>query len=319
MHRNIQRDTVYINKLINFIRSEYNLMPNSITPAKRGFYGETWKMETPGYSYFIKLDYSAVHKGIYERSFPVMEHLHNHGIDFISRIVKTTDGKLSAQFDGAVFGVFDWIDGENIETDATKIPEYQMLAKIYTVPVQGLSIPSVDYSRKSADKFFTQWNRLDDAQICTLFEKNRAKLECRAERLKSFAKLCGRDTEPLFITHGDAGGNIIINGDKYYIVDWDEPILAPPERDAWNMLCYEGKEWAGCIFHKALRDNSISYTLRSERLAYFCYYYYFFYLTEYLDNLAQLSDQHRMDLEPYFDGWADNRASYADKNFKQME
>ena len=107
-------------------------------------------------------------------------------------------------------------------------------------------------------------------------------------------------------------GNLIVSGDKYYIVDWDEPILAPPERDAWNMLFYEGKEWAGCIFQKALRDNGIRYTLRSERLAYFCYYYFFFYLTEYLDNFTRLDRKRKTELEQYFDGWAENRASYAD-------
>ena len=309
-----QHDTDYTNRLLDFIRHEYGIESTAIAHAKRGFYGETWKVDTLNHSYFVKLDYSDAHKHIYERSFSVMEHLYNHGIDFISRIVKTMDGRLSSRYNGAVLGIFDWIDGENIETDETKIPEYQMLAKIYTVPINGLSIPCIDYSGKSADKFFKQWAALADKEICLLFEENRAKLEDRAARLKHFAGLCKGDATCYVITHGDAGGNLIVSGDRYFIVDWDEPILAPPERDAWNMLCYEGKEWAGCIFHKALRENGISYILRPERLAYFCYYYFFFYLTEYLDNFTRLDRKQKTDLEQYFNGWAENRATFADNN-----
>ena len=49
-------------------------------------------------------------------------------------------GRLFTCFDGAVLGVFQWIDGKNIETDATKAFEYQMLANIYRIPADGLNI-----------------------------------------------------------------------------------------------------------------------------------------------------------------------------------
>lgn len=318
MYSSIIRTNEYICALSDFIKLEYGIYAHSITPAKRGFYGETWRLKTENHNYFVKLNYSNAHKQIYERSFPVMEHLRNNGIDFISQVIKTKSGKLSSTFDGAVLGVFNWINGDNIETDETKAPEYQMLAKIYTVPFNGLSIRSEDFSGNSSNRFFNQWNSLDNNTIRSVFEKNCIKLDHRAARLKYFADLCRGDTNGFVLTHGDAGGNMILDGDKYYIVDWDDPIFSPPERDAWNMLCYEGKEWAGCVFHKALRDNGINYILRSERLAYYCYYYFFYYLTEYLDNFMQLGIVNEK-MEKYFCGfynWAENRATYADKTFK---
>ena len=69
------------------------------------------------------------------------------------------------------------IDGENIETDETKIPEYQLLAKVYATPVHGLTITREDFSYKNADKFFKQWHALDNMEICSLLEKYRVKLE----------------------------------------------------------------------------------------------------------------------------------------------
>lgn len=315
MYGNIKHNAEYINTLLNFIRYHYNIDAISIKPAKRGFFGETWKLDAANMDYFIKLDYSTTHKEQYERSFQVIERLNNYGIDCISKIVKTNTGNLSTYFNEAVIGVFNWIHGENIENDETKIPEYQMLAQVYNVPHSGLAVPTENFSGRSADKFFSQWQSLENNHLRSLFEKNRTKLEHRAERIKYFANLCRDDTNDFCITHGDAGGNIIKKHDTYYIVDWDDTIIAPPERDAWNMLCYEGKsDWARCLFQKALRQHGNMHVLRNERLAYYCYFYYFFYMTEYLDAFLQIGNIHE-EVERYFIGWIENRASYADKFF----
>jgi len=306
MYSNIERNSDYINRLSEFISREYQISPVTLIPAKRGFYGETWRLDTTeNISYFLKLVYPDLHKPVYERSFPIIQHLCDHGIDFISQIVKTKNGDLFTWFDGAILGIFDWIDGENIETYATKIPEYQMLAKIYTVPIYGVSIPREDFSGKFADKFFEQWNTLTDRRLLSLFEKNRSKLEHRAERLKKFAALCRGDTTGFVVTHGDAGGNFLVSGDRYFIVDWDNPLLAPPERDAWVMCC---RDWARNAFQNALRDNGIEYTLRPERLAYYCYDFFFFYNTAFLDAFTEADT-----VKEYFDHWIEESFDYADK------
>jgi hypothetical protein len=188
------------------------------------------------------------------------------------------------------------------------------MAQVYTVPASGLSISREDFTEKSAELFFKQWNSLGNPQILELFEDNRAKLEHRAERLKHFALLCQKDMTGFFITHGDAGGNIIINGDKFCIVDWDDPMLAPPERDAWFCLHWN---WAMDIFNDALRQNGIYYTLRPERLAYYCYHSFFFYLTEYLTTFFEIGNRGGdmvQKLCAYFECWIEDEIKYADNN-----
>ena len=313
MYNKTSRNYEYKNALMDFIKHEYGIDATSITPAKRGFFGETWKLGSVTGSYFVKLDYSSTHKIVYKRSFLVVEHLGAYGIKNINLIVKTKDGGLSTRFGDAVIGIFDWIEGDNIETDETKIPEYSIMAKVYTVPTAALAIPTEDFFGGSADKFFRQWKDLDNSRLNILFEKNRDKLEFRSGRLKTLADDCRKDKNGFVITHGDAGGNMIKSKDGYYIVDWDEAKLAPPERDAWNMLNYEGKNgWARCLFQRALLSESIDYALQDKRLLYYCYYYYFFYLTEYLDAYKQLGDIQE-EIMDYFIGWIESRASFADK------
>jgi hypothetical protein len=237
--------------------------------------------------------------------------MNRNGIDFISRIVKAEDGRLSTRFDGAVLGIFDWIDGENTQDENTKIIEYQLLAKVYTVPTEGLAISCEDFTAASADAFLYQWESLPpDSPIGTVLVRHRAKIEHRAKRLRLFSKRCNCDASPFFITHADAGGNFIVGGDKNYIVDWDNPILAPPERDAWFCM---GWDWAMDAFHAALRQNGIEYTLRQESLAYYCYHMFFFYINAFLDRFAHTGIMQGFD--EYMDGWIEESFKYADQNF----
>jgi len=140
LYSNAKRTKEYIDKLLNFIRHEYSIDAININLAKRGYYGETWQIETLGCSYFVKAVYSPAHKNIYKKSFPIIEHINKHGIDFISKIMKSKTGSLFTLFDDAVFGIFDWIEGENKEDEQSKVHEYQLLAKVYTVPTDGLDI-----------------------------------------------------------------------------------------------------------------------------------------------------------------------------------
>ncbi|MCL2775623.1 MAG: aminoglycoside phosphotransferase family protein [Oscillospiraceae bacterium] len=320
MYSGVPRGSEYINRLLEFTKREYGLIPTNIAPAKRGYFGETWRLNTATGQYFLKLDYSAKHKEIYRRSFTAIDRICSQGIDFISKIVRTSDGKLNSRFDSAVIGVFEWIDGENIQDERTKTAEYDMLAKIYTVPADGLNIPRVIFSTASVDLFYNQWNRLKNSygdktavKICALFEQNRGKLEHRANRLTLFVGKCAGDDTNYYITHGDAGGNIIINGNRFYLVDWDDPIIAPPERDAWFGFFYW--DWAAGAFNEALRRNGIAYIIRPERSAYYCYHSFFWYLTEYLDTYFEIGNRGGdmcEELKKYFTCWIEEEIRCAD-------
>jgi len=282
MYSSVIRDAEYIAGLGEFIHTEYGIVSDRLTTTKRGFYGETWCLECGRKRYFIKIVYAPEHLEIYKRSFSVVRHLCDHGIDFISKIIETKTGKLFSYYDNAIVGVFDWIDGELTENDETKIPEYKMLAKVYTVPSTGLTIPRENFSGVTSDLFYDKLKSLKDKQLSLLLEKYCNKIEHRAKRLKHFTSLCRSDKTGFVITHGDAGGNLIVcdNESKYFIVDWDTAILAPPERDAWVMC---SKEWARNAFQSALHDNRIFHTLKHERLAFYCYDFFFYYLNAFLD------------------------------------
>ena len=305
MYSSIIRSDEYKHDLLTFIRHHYAIDVTRITPAKRGFYGETWKVSSLTSDYFIKLIYAPDYQANYERGLYLVQHFSHVGIHFAGRIVKTIANSLYTQFDGAVLAVFEWIEGENVQNEITKIEEYKLLAKVYTLSPIDIEIESEDFSSNEADEFFKKWSGLEDQKMLSLLEKNRLKIEHRAARLSVFSKLCCMDKSDFFITHGDAGGNFIVSGGSNFIVDWDSAKLAPPERDAWFCVHWD---WAMTGFREALTDNRIYYKLRTERFAYYCYWFFFYYLNTYLDAKTEAEI-----VEEYFDSWMSDNVKWADK------
>jgi len=293
VYSRVVRDRAYGERLRAFLVQAYGLPFATLTPAPRGFFAETWQATTTaGERSFVKADSSPAHQARFEASLAVVDHLCRHGIDFIARPVPTAGGRLSTRFDGAVVAVFDWVDGRNVETDETKPAEYALLARVYRVPLDGLVLPVEDFAGSGADDV----RRLLDHPPPGREAQRRSQearellapvtdaLAHREQRLRHFAALCRPDRSAFRLTHGDAGGNLVVDGDRYTIVDWDEAMLAPPERDAWVMCCRDrpNRPWAQALFEDALRSAGIPYTLRPERLAYYAYAMYFFYLAEIL-------------------------------------
>src|SRR5207248_1601000 len=58
------------------------------------------------------------------------------------------------------------------------------------------------------------------------------RLEQDWQRFKAIAQRCRDEQPPLVITHGDWPFNLL-QSENIYLVDWDEVLLAPAERDLW--------------------------------------------------------------------------------------
>lgn len=315
MHNEILRDREYIHRLKDTIYEQYGIAAAEITPANRGYYGETWKVRGDSGCYFLKMDYLPFHQKKFQQSLSVIEYLCESGIDFVGKIIKTRENNLYSSFDTAVVGLFEWVDGKNVETDQTKSTEYQMLCKIYLLTKPGLEIPTSLFSDDAAMRFYQQWETLKlapkteaNCTVLAIFECFKEEISHCASRLSQIAGLCRQDESTFYLTHGDAGGNFFIGNGRNYILDWDEAMYAPLERDAWVMGCYD---WARELFNDTLKASKIPYQLRPERLAFYCYHMYFFYLGEFL-TVHSISDKSQNIIEYFENGWIKNRIKFAD-------
>ena len=318
MHNDIVRDHQYTNRLKKFLYQEYQIDAQHLLPAARGYYGETWKAITKSACYFIKLDYLARHQKKFQNSLLVIDYFSNQGITFVGRVIKTQTNQCYSVFDTAIVGVLEWINGKNVETNETKPLEYQMLCQIYRLskPNPPLPIPTMSFSNDAAVLFYKNWEFLKTTphnhkndMLLSIFEQYHGLFSHCFKRLSEIALVCQKNCPSFYITHGDAGGNFFVSQSGNYILDWDEVMYAPLERDAWVMGCHA---WARDLFRDVLKENKISYQLCPNRLAFYCYHMFFFYLNEFLaDHLSY--DMGDRILDFLNNGWILERISYADQ------
>ena len=67
-------------------------------------------------------------------------------------------------------------------------------------------------------------------------------------------------------------------------------------------------------FQESLERQHIQYSLRPDRLAYYCYHAFFWYLTLYLQTCLEVRDRGNLadELSAYLNGWIEDNIRFAD-------
>lgn len=273
----------YRNELLCFLSSEYGLNVEAILPAKRGFYGETWDIQAGNDRYFLKIDYWSHHKEEFQNSLSTVQYMTDNGISFVPKVIRTKDGHLYSRFRQGTAAVFEYVPGELSENCPTE-HLYGCLAKIYRLEADRTALTAESFDARRPDTF----RRLRElpglpAEVKKALAGKEPAVSWYGERLKYFSAACRDKKGNFHITHGDAGGNCILNKGRLFLVDWDSCLLAPVERDAWISIC--DRETLEKI-QSVLAVNGVDDTLEQNRLCYYCYDFFFHYLNEFLKAIA---------------------------------
>jgi len=220
--------------------------------------------ETP---YFVKL-----RRGVFDEiAVTLPKFLSDQGIAQIIAPLATQTGQLWASLDAFKLILYPFVEGHNgYEADLSDRAWGEFgaaLKSIHTAvvpPALIRRIPQETYSPRGREIVKTFLGRVEEdafddpvaAELAAFLKASRDEildLVGRAERLA----LALQARSPEFILcHSDVhAGNILMDaGDAFYIVDWDDPILAPKERDL--MFIGGGQGFAG---HTAQEEETLFY------------------------------------------------------------
>lgn len=284
MLNTIHRDEKFLNGLCSQLKNQYGLHVLKLTQARRGFYGETWEAFCSEGIYFIKWIGYRPRMSDYMRSFSVIRHMKRNGINFISDPVATEDGYDFCLYRDGVLGVQLFVSGEHTE-DYLLDDLLRLLVQCYKVPVDGLEIYREAFDLREYEGYMRtlhiaeQINLPGWDEVSLILNQNADKLDHYLSRLNQAISICKNDQTGFVLTSGDVGGNVIVNGDIMTIVDWDHMTIAPPERDLWFYM--QDMRQIEQI-NQVLREENFPYTIKNERLMFFCYSRMFFYLMEFI-------------------------------------
>ncbi|MBZ0297468.1 MAG: aminoglycoside phosphotransferase family protein [Anaerolineae bacterium] len=283
-------------KLAAVLAEHYHLHEVTLTPAARGFVAETYIVQAGEQRYFAKHSRTGRYSRHLSAALPALRELHAQGIDHISYPIPTTDGRLLLTVDERPFFLLNSIAGE-WTFDYPFAGYVDLLAQVHRAQVQptphmeDFSLPFRPSLLAYLDQLWhTTYTHPHDRALQQLMRQDRDwLLTLLAEAEALAARLQPGDHWRL--THGDAPGNVLKTAQgALYLVDWDDLLLAPPERDTWFHL--ESPD-----FLPLYRQHFPDYQPDWDAYAFYLYLRYFDDLEGFLDLILQpgSSDAHKAD------------------------
>lgn len=197
-----------------------------------------------GKTYFLKL-----RRGDFnERAVAVPAFLHAQGIRQIVAPLAAISHRLWVSARGYDWILYPFFEGKTgFEVDLSQphwIALGAILRAIHTtrLPVElAALVPQEDYAPRWRDRVkafhkHVERDRFDDpiaASFAAFWLTKRDEIQCMVERAEKLARILQRRAVEFVLCHSDLHGrNVLVGTDNQVtIVDWDEPILAPKERD----------------------------------------------------------------------------------------
>ena len=300
--------------IISHIQAEYSLpvADLSFLPFGADMGTAVYRLVTEdGRASFLKL-----RKGFEDITVTVPLFLQSQGIPEIIAPVETRANRGWADFGEYKMILYPFIEGQNgFErelTDHHRKTLGRALRRIHSAQVpQELRklIPQETFSpqwRESLKSFqgLAESKAFDDstaAKLAAFMKSRRNEINHLIERTKELASEVQSRTLELALCHTDIhGGNILIGDDGgFYIVDWDNPLLAPKERDLMFIGGGIDEIW------QSEREEAVFYEGYGEpeiNIAALAYYRY----ERVIEDLAVIAEQ----LLSTDEGGADRERSY---------
>lgn len=233
--------------IIDCLNTHYGIGAATLTflPLGADMNASVYKLKTyDGLSYFVKLKRG----NCYDMSVAILALLQASGIQQIIPPIKTIDGKLTQSLDEFTLIVYPFIDGQNGFCCHLTDDQWVALGKVLR-QIHELDVPSSIKDRMRKETYSSKWREALlslDAHIdgypagdeialkLQAFMKEHKQIIHRlVDRAECLSQIIQKQTPEFVLCHSDIhGGNVFVDGNgAIYIVDWDDPIMAPKERD----------------------------------------------------------------------------------------
>ncbi len=233
-------------RIIDCLNIEYGIKVAKLTflPIGADMNASVYKSEAHDESYFIKLKRGHHH----DISTTIIALLHDAGIQHIISPIKTKNGQPIAHIDDFTLIVSPFVEGQDgfsrDLTDDQWVTLGKAMRQIHEIEVP----PSIQHLIRR-EKYSPKWREVvrslyahiesepstDEISLkfIMFMKKHAATIHRLVDRAEQLSKQIKNQLPEFVLCHSDIhGGNVLMDGnDIIYMVDWDDPIMAPKERD----------------------------------------------------------------------------------------
>lgn len=207
-------------------------------------------------TYFVKLrrDHSD------DVNIAVLELLQMAGIQQLIPPVRTAEGKPTQQVGDVTFIVYPFVQGQDGFSRSFTDEQWIALGRALR-QVHEIDVPAALQTHIRREEFSSKWRDVVRAlyvdmeseptcdeialKVWKFLQENKSIIQRLVNRAEQLAQKARSQPLKFVLCHSDIhGGNVLVDDkDDLYIVDWDDPILAPKERDLMFIGGGVGNVW----------------------------------------------------------------------------
>jgi spectinomycin phosphotransferase len=234
--------------IIDCLSVNYAIEARSITPLPGGadMNAAIYKVQARDQSsYFVKLKHG------YENDInaTILELLHGAGVQQIIPPIKTIQGRSILYMDNFCLIIYPFIEGVNGFSHKLTDTQWITLGKALR-QVHDFDVPSSLLKHIRQETYSPKWrqtvrslythiqneppsNDVISLKFLNFMKENRLVIQRLVDRAEQLCYSIKKQSTKFVLCHSDIhGGNVLLRGSStIFIVDWDEPIMAPKERD----------------------------------------------------------------------------------------
>ncbi|MFI5333837.1 MAG: phosphotransferase [Chlamydiales bacterium] len=195
-------------------------------------------------SYFVKLK-----RGLkQDTSVQILALLRDAGIEQIIPPIRNIHGGLTHKMQDSTIIVFPFIEGKNAFGHILTNAQWVMLGKVLRC-VHAFEVPPSVQRQIRKETYSSKWREIvrdlyihlerntsgDEIslRLMKFMQEHKKEILRLVDRAEQLAQKIRTQSPQFVLCHSDIhGGNVLVDGKgAIYIVDWDDPIMAPKERD----------------------------------------------------------------------------------------
>lgn len=242
-----EKQPLEVQRLMGCLSSEYGIEVAALTPLALGadINASVYKaLAHDKCSYFVKLKRGHDHA----MSATLSTLLYEAGIEQIIPPIKTIHGQLIQPIGDFTLLVYPFVEGQDGFSQDLTDEQWVILGRVLRQVHEFKTPPAVQEKIKQ-EGYSSKWQEMvrsllihiekelggDEIALKLLMfmREHKAEIQRLVDRAGQLGQKIQRQSPQFVLCHSDIhGGNVLIdrNG-ALYIVDWDEPIMAPKERD----------------------------------------------------------------------------------------
>lgn len=243
----IEKQPLSLQRIIDCLKTDYGIAVATLTFLALGadMNASVYKAHThDGLSYFVKLKRGHHH----DISVTILSLLQSSGIQEIIPPIKTIHGRPTQYIDDFTLIVYPFVEGQNGFCYNLTDEQWVTLGKVLR-QVHEFNVPPSIKDQIRREVYSSKWREAvrsfllhrdgtptgDEIalKLQAFMKEHRVIIKRLVDRAESLSQKIQEQSPEFVLCHSDIhGGNVLIDvSGAIYIVDWDEPIMAPKERD----------------------------------------------------------------------------------------